>query len=125
MSWPATPLATFVDNTTPACDASFLNSLQSGVNGLCLGVYSYKAISVDGTGGVAATPTAGSITASGNIGSTGGSVTGTTGLLTGLAASSTATPSATTVPIGTICKGGIACAAGSMTVFSGASIQRA
>lgn len=37
MAWPYTSYATFVDNAPPACDAAFLNAVQSAVNGLYSG----------------------------------------------------------------------------------------
>ena len=61
MAWPLTPLLTFVNGSSPACDAVFLNNLQLGVNGLCAGTYSYAGVVLDGTGGAVVTPTAGAV----------------------------------------------------------------
>jgi hypothetical protein len=60
MSWPATPLTTYVANTVPAIKAFDLNAFQNGINGIVNGTYSLKGLLIDGTGGAVSTPPAGS-----------------------------------------------------------------
>jgi hypothetical protein len=67
MAWPATPLATFVNASAPACDATFLNNLQSGINGLVTGMYSFRSLTTDGAGGAAIAGGTGTIVASSTV----------------------------------------------------------
>src|SRR5579872_6181097 len=61
MAWPLTPLLTFIDGSSPPCNAAFLNSVQSGVTGIVAATYSLAGVVVDGTGGNVVTPTDGAV----------------------------------------------------------------
>lgn len=66
-AWPLTRRTTYVANTAPAIKAADLNAMQDVVGDMLEGDYSYKGLVIDGTGGAAATPVAGSIKVSRTI----------------------------------------------------------
>ena len=67
MAWPLSRYQDFTDNTVPAIAAAFLHALQDAIAKVYDGTQTLKALVVDGTGGVAATPTAGDISASRSV----------------------------------------------------------
>ena len=64
MGWPLSRYQDFVDNTVPAITAAFLHALEDAQGHVYRGTQTLKALVVDGTGGAAASPTAGDISAS-------------------------------------------------------------
>ena len=77
MAWPLSRFQDFTDNTVPAIAAAFLHAVQDAQNHVYRGTQTLKALVVDGTGGVAATPTPGDISASRSV-RAGRTVSGTT-----------------------------------------------
>ena len=67
MAWPLSRFQDFTNNTVPAIAAAFLHALQDAQGHVYRGTQTLKALVVDGTGGVAATPTAGDIVASRDV----------------------------------------------------------
>lgn len=65
---PLTPSTTYVANSPPPIKAQDLNDLQKYLAGLYSAGYSVKAITVDGTGGSAASPPAGTVTMATSLG---------------------------------------------------------
>lgn len=71
MTWPATPLTTYVANLTPAIAAYDLNAFQSGINGLVNGTYNLQSVTLTtGTPGTVVTAVPGSAIASRQVAST-------------------------------------------------------
>lgn len=66
-AWPLTPRTTYVAGTTPAIKAADLNAFQEAFNKIFLGEWSLKGVVVDGTGGAASSPVAGSVVVSRSI----------------------------------------------------------
>lgn len=64
---PLTPSTTYVANSTPVIKAQDLNDLQRYLAGLYSAVYSVKALVIDGTGGSAVTPVAGTVKVSASV----------------------------------------------------------
>ena len=64
MAWPLTPITTFLGNVT-VITASFLNTLQAGVNAIVRGTTTLKSLQVDGTGGENPTALPGQLAVSG------------------------------------------------------------
>ena len=65
MAWPLSGrYQDFTDNTVPAITAAFLHAVQDAIGKIYSGTQTLKALVVDGTGGVAATPQPGDISAS-------------------------------------------------------------
>jgi|SRR5579871_1814606 len=82
MAWPLTPLTTYVANSTPAIKAADLNALQKFDNDVMLANLSFRALKIDGTGGVdlsGAPPAAGSLSVSNGATIVAGGLTVTTG----------------------------------------------
>ena len=77
MAWPLSRYQDFVDNTVPAITAAFLHAVQDAIGKIYSGTQTLKALVVDGTGGAAATPTAGDISASRSV-RVGRTISGTT-----------------------------------------------
>lgn len=67
MAWPLSRYQDFVDNAVPAIASAFLHAVQDAQNHVYRGTQTLKALVVDGTGGAAATPTAGDIVASRSV----------------------------------------------------------
>lgn len=65
---PLTPSTTYVANSPPPIKAQDLNDLQKYLAGLYSATYSVKALTVDGTGGNAASPPAGTVTVATSLG---------------------------------------------------------
>lgn len=63
-AWPLSRWTDFVANNLPVISAAFLNAVQDVIVGLCSGTVTLKALVIDGAGGSAATPLAGTLTLS-------------------------------------------------------------
>lgn len=62
MSWPSTPLTTYVANSTPAIKAADLGFFQSGINGIVNGTFNLQGVVLTtGTPGSLVTPVNGSV----------------------------------------------------------------
>lgn len=62
MTWPATPLTTYVANSTPAIAAADLNAFQTGINGLVNGTFNLQGLTLTtGTPGSVVAPVNGSL----------------------------------------------------------------
>lgn len=69
-AWPLTRLTTYVANSTPVIKAADLNAVQDAFGTVLTGGWTFKGIKLDGTGGNAATPPAGSIVISRTVSGT-------------------------------------------------------
>lgn len=71
MTWPATPLTTYVANFTPAIAAYDLNAFQDGINGLVNGTYNLQSVTLTtGTPGTVVSAVPGSAIAARQVAST-------------------------------------------------------
>mgnify|MGYP000346657739 CR=1 FL=1 len=77
MSWPLTPLRTYVAGSTPTIKASDLNDIQDAINDVVGGAITVKSLHADGTGAAAATLPSGSVAGKMLMGNGGGTPTAT------------------------------------------------
>jgi len=61
MAWPNSRLLDFIARSIPRISADFLNALQDWIIAVSTATITLKAVVVDGTGGAAATPVAGTV----------------------------------------------------------------
>ena len=69
--WPLSRYQDFVDNTVPAITAAFLHAVQDAIGKVYSGTQTLKAMIIDGVGGSAATPPAGTIQITSDYGASG------------------------------------------------------